>query len=160
MLIFQFFLTAATLSAILLQARTRGRPPELVRFPMGLLRAGVGLSVTATALCWFFPSLWTGIAAALAQLPVVLWRNCRIAWGKRSFTISGVTGLKWTYTPAEVKRLCGPFLIVRRHVFLLYPGMENRDAFLAQLQEAMVVAAEEHKRKLRDIKPKKSTLKL
>lgn len=33
-------------------------------------------------------------------------------------------------------------------------------ALLNQVAEAMAVAAEEHKRKLRDIKPKKSTLKL
>lgn len=113
---------------------------------MGLLRFGVALTVAAAALCWVIPSWQTCLLGILAQLPVTMWRNCRIACDKRHrFTISGVTGLRWTYTYAEVHGLHGPFLHAGGHVFLLWPGMVNRAAFIEQLRSGCEVAARDAK---------------
>lgn len=143
--LFKLVLTAGAISSILLQTRSGGRPKELVRFPDGLLRAGVGLSVAAMVLYWLFPSFWMGILALLAELPVLMWRNCRISCAKRTFTISGISGLKWTYSYAEAESLRGPFLHAGGHIFLLYPGTENRAAFIEQLRQSMAVAARDAK---------------
>ncbi|MBQ8200459.1 MAG: hypothetical protein IJZ74_01685 [Clostridia bacterium] len=141
MILFCIFLTFGAINAILLQAKNVRESAQLVCFPRSLLRTGVGLCAATTALAWFFPRMWVIALAVLAEVPVLLWRNCRILWGKRTFSISGVTGLNWTFSYAEVTSLRGPFLRIGWRVWLLWPGTENRAAFIGHLRQAMAVSA-------------------
>lgn len=95
-----------------------------------------------TAALWLTDAWWIAGAAMLAHLGMLVCRNFCIQWDDRRVHISGLMGLRWDYEYAQLRYLPGrlPLIITTDHVFLFWPGMLGRSAFLQAAWEQVRIA--------------------
>ena len=87
-----------------------------------------------TVLLWLAPHWGWALLGAICAYPVLKWRNGRIFFDKKGFTISGFTGLRYEWSYGDITAmygLSGRWLRVGWHWWYLPAGMRNMSAFFS-----------------------------
>lgn len=142
MLLLRILLTLAACYALYRMQDADPTGPKTVCASRDARRTWTFAATALTAAMWLTTSWWVVGAAMLAHLGVLVCRNFCIQWDEKRAHISGLMGLRWDYEYAQLRYLPGrlPLIITTDHVFLLWPGMPGRTAFLQAAWEQVRIA--------------------